>query len=355
MDCESYLKTMDMNLDWNKLGFNVHKTNAVMVTRFVDGAWTPMEADTSFTMSLNPYALVMHYAVACFEGLKAFRQKDGRVVMFRPDENAARLRRSAAYLGLPEPPVELFIQLCEECVRRNLDFLPPYGYGASMYLRPILMSVHPQIGLSPHPEVVFAVMGTPVGTYHGSTLKAFSAVIPGNYDRAAPKGSGSYKLAGNYAPTFRPYNIAHAQGYGEMLFLNSGTREFIDEFGSSNFFAIKDGTYITPLSDSVLPSITNKSLQVVATDLGLKVEKRHIPLAELAECQEVGACGTAVVLTPISRIDVKPVLEEAAVTASFRFCEDGAVGPMCTKLYRHLTGIQFGEVEDTHGWCHPVC
>ncbi|MDY6462991.1 MAG: aminotransferase class IV, partial [Bacteroidales bacterium] len=150
-------------------------------------------------------------------------------------------------------------------------------------------------------------------------------------------------------------NIAHAQGYGEMLFLNSGTREFIDEFGSSNFFAIKDETYITPLSDSVLPSITNKSLQVAATDLGLKVEKRHIPLAELAECQEVGACGTAVVLTPISRIDVKPVLEEAAVTASYRFCEDGAVGPMCTKLYRHLTGIQFGEVEDTHGWCHPVC
>ena len=314
---------MDMNLDWNKLGFNVHKTNAVMVTRFVDGAWTPMEADTSFTMSLNPYALVMHYAVACFEGLKAFRQKDGRVVMFRPDENAARLRRSAAYLGLPEPPEALFIQLCEECVRRNLDFLPPYGYGASMYLRPILMSVHPQIGLSPHPD--------------------------------APKGSGSYKLAGNYAPTFRPYNIAHAQGYGEMLFLNSGTREFIDEFGSSNFFAIKDGTYITPLSDSVLPSITNKSLQVAAADLGLKVEKRHIPLAELAECQEVGACGTAVVLTPISRIDVKPVLEEEEVTASFRFCEDGAVGPMCTKLYRHLTGIQFGEVEDTHGWCHPVC
>ena len=329
-----------MNLDWNNLGFNVHQTNAVMVTRFVDGAWTPMEADTSFTLSLNPYALVMHYAVACFEGLKAFRQKDGRVVMFRPDENAARLRRSAAYLGLPEPPVELFIQLCEECVRRNLDFLPPYGYGASMYLRPILMSVHPQIGLSPHPEVVFAVMGTPVGTYHGSTLKAFSAVIPGNYDRAAPKGSGSYKLAGNYAPTFRPYNIAHAQGYGEMLFLNSGTREFIDEFGSSNFFAIKDGAYITPLSDSVLPSITNKSLQVVA---------------ELADCQEVGACGTAVVLTPISRIDVKPVLEEAAVTASYRFCEDGSVGAVCTNMYRHLTGIQFGEVEDTHGWCHPVC
>jgi branched-chain amino acid aminotransferase len=179
-------------------------------------------------------------------------------------------------------------------------------------------------------------------------------VIPGDYDRAAPKGSGSYKVGANYAATFKPYKIAHDQGYTELLYLNSGTREFVDEFGSSNFFGIKGNKYVTPLSDSVLPSITNKSLQQVAADLGMEVEKRPIPVEELAEFDEAGACGTAVVITPMSHIDLKPVLAGEEVACTWRFVPDGSVGPVCTKLYKRITGIQFGEVEDTHGWCHKL-
>ena len=178
--------------------------------------------------------------------------------------------------------------------------------------------------------------------------------MPGNYDRAAPKGSGSYKIGANYAATFKPYKTAHDQGYTELLYVDSATRSHIDEFGSSNFFGIKGNKYITPLSDSVLPSITNKTLREVAEDFGMEVEIRPVLVTELAEFEEAAACGTAVVITPMSHIDIKPVLEEDAIARSYRFTPDGEVGPVCTKLYRRITGIQFGEIEDTHGWCHFV-
>ncbi|MBQ2565637.1 MAG: branched-chain amino acid aminotransferase [Bacteroidales bacterium] len=342
------------NIDWDSLGFDAYRTRTVVFSHYKDGKWSPAQSTETFSFTFDPFAQVFHYAISCFEGLKAFRQKDGGAVIFRPGENAARMARTAGYLGLPVPDADMFVKMCEECIRGNLEFLPPYGHKASLYLRPLLMGMHPQMQLVPYPEAVFAVMCAPAGSYYGEHLKSFSAVIPGNYDRAAPKGSGSYKIGANYASTFKPYKTAHDQGYTELLYLNSGTREFVDEFGSSNFFGIRGNSYITPLSDSVLPSITNKTLQEVAADFGMTVEKRPVPVDELDTFEEAGACGTAVVITPMSHIDMKPVLEEETVSRSFRFVPDGTVGPVCTKLYNRITGIQFGEVEDIHGWCHHV-
>ena len=198
------------------------------------------------------------------------------------------------------------------------------------------------------------VPASAAGGHAPANAASCAAVIPGNYDRAAPKGSGSYKIGANYANTFKPYKSAHEQGYAELLYLNASTREFVDEFGSSNFFGIKGNTYVTPLSDSVLPSITNKTLQQVAADLGMTVEKRPVPLEELATFEEAGGCGTAVVITPLSHIDMKPVLEEPFVSREFRFCPDGEVGPLSTKLYRRIRAIQDGDAEDIHGWCRFV-
>lgn len=342
------------NINWDTLGFDAYRTRSVVVSHYKDGKWSPAEVTETFSFTFDPFAQVFHYAISCFEGLKAFRQKDGKVVLFRPDQNAARIDRTASYLGLPVPSKEMFLDMCAACVKNNMEFLPPYGHQASMYVRPLLVGMHPQMQLVPYPEAVFAVMCAPVGSYYGENLKSFKAAIAGDFDRAAPKGSGSYKIGANYASTFRPYKIAHEQGYTELLYLDSKSRSYIDEFGSSNFFGIKDNTYVTPLSDSVLPSITNKSLRQVAEDFGMKVEMRKIPLGELSTFEEVAACGTAVVVTPISSIDVKPRLAEPEVERSFRFCPDSEVGPTLAKLYKQITGIQFGDLPDTHGWCYEV-
>jgi branched-chain amino acid aminotransferase len=286
--------------------------------------------------------------------MKAFRQKNGRACIFRPEENAKRMQRTADYLGLPAPTKEMFIKMSEECVEANIEFLPPYGHHASMYIRPLLIGMRPQMQLIPPTECVFAVMCAPAGSYYGENLSSFSAVIARNYDRAAPQGSGSYKVGANYPCSFKPYKMAHEQGYTEILYLNSATKQYIDEYGSSNFFAIKGNTYVTPLSDSVLPSITNKSLQQLAMDFGMTVEKRKVPVEELAEFDEAAACGTAVVITPMSHIDDKPTIEGKEVTKIYRFLPDGTVGPVCQKLYKTITGIQFGELPDTHGWCYML-
>ncbi|MBR3450936.1 MAG: branched-chain amino acid aminotransferase [Bacteroidales bacterium] len=341
-------------IDWKTIGFDAYRTRTVAVSYFKDGAWSPATTTETFSFTLDPFAQCLHYAISVFEGFKTFRQKDGRIAMFRPDQNAARMVRSANYLGMPTPPEDLFLEMSEMCVKGNMEFLPPYGYGASLYIRPLLFAVHPQMQLVPYPEAIFAVMCAPVGSYYGDYLKSCAAVIPGNYDRSAPKGSGSYKISSNYATTFVPYRRAHDQGYTELLYLNSSTREYVDEFGSSNFFGIRDNTYITPLSDSVLPSVTNKTLRTVAADLGMRVEQRPIPFEELATFEEAAGCGTAVVITPISHIDVKPVLEEPVITRSFRYGPDGSVGAICQKLYKQITGVQFGEIEDTHGWCRYI-
>ena len=342
------------NLDWANLGFVVRETNGVIVSRYKDGKWSA-PAKENGPLELSPYALALNYANCCFEGLKAFRGADGVVRMFRPDENARRLIRSAEFLDMPAPSEEMFIEMCAEYVRWNIDFLPPYGYNASMYLRPVLIGTDKQLNLKSPVEATFVLMGIPAGSYSGAkTLTPVTAVISRDFDRAAPNGTGSYKLSANYAPSFHAYNIAHALGFQELLFLDPATKTKIDEFGSSNFFGIKDGTFVTPLSDSVLPSITNKSLQQVARDLGLKVEKRVIPYEELETFEEVNACGTAVVITPIGSITDKPALKSEEVTRVFHFGEPGVCGPVSSKLYHTLRGIQDGTVPDTHGWCYIV-
>ena len=342
------------NLDWANLGFAVRETNGVLVSRFIDGKWTEPTRETG-PVELSPYALALNYANTCFEGLKAFRGADGVVRIFRPDENARRLIRSAEFLDRPAPSEELFIEMCAEYVRWNIDFLPPYGYNASMYLRPLLIGTDKQLNLKSPVEATFIMMGIPAGSYSGAkSLTPVTAVISRDFDRAAPNGTGSYKLSANYAPSFHAYNTAHVLGFQELLFLDPATKTKIDEFGSSNFFGIKDGTFVTPLSNSVLPSITNKSLQAVAQDLGLKVEKRVVPYEELETFEEVNACGTAVVITPICSITDKPALKSETVTRVFHFGEPDVCGPVSRKLYETLRGIQDGTVPDTHGWCYIV-
>ena len=341
------------NLDWSNLSFKYRETAAMIVSYYREGQWSAPVATKDFNFSFNAYAGVFHYANACFEGLKAFRGADGKLRMFRPDMNAKRIQDSGGYLDMATPSEEMFVEMCAMCVKENIDFVPPYGYGASLYIRPVLIGMNPQLGIASSKEVVFAVMCAPVGTYSGAaSLSTGTAVISRNYDRAAPNGTGHFKIAANYATSLHPYNLSHKLGYRELLYLDPAQKKYIDEFGSSNFLAIKGDTYVTPLSDSVLPSITNKSLQQAALDLGYKVEKRKVPVEELAEFDEVNACGTAVVITPIGTIDDKPALESDTITKTYTFGDPNKVGPVSEKLYNYLRGIQDGLIEDPHGWCY---
>lgn len=343
---------MSVNLDWSNLGFEPRHNNGIVVSRYKDGQWSKPELCSDFNLSMDIYAGVLHYSNSCFEGLKAFKGADGKVRIFRPDENAKRLKRSADYLAMASPDEALFVEMCLMCVSANLDYLPPYGHNASMYLRPLLIGVNPQINLIPSSELIFAVIGSPVGSYSGAAaLTSVNAMISRDFDRAAPNGSGSYKLSANYAPSFRAYDIIHKAGYKELLFLDPATKTKVDEFGSSNFFGIKNGTFVTPLSNSVLPSITNKSLQTVAADLGYKVEKRVVPYEELAEFEEVGACGTAVVITPIYSIHDKPGLTSTEITREFVYADKGVCGKISAELYKQYRGIQDGLEPDIHSWC----
>ena len=336
------------NVDWTKLTFSYTKTNTILTCSYKDGKWGEVESHTDDDIRLSSFAGALHYSIECFEGLKAFRGKDGRIRLFRPDENAARLQRSAKFLGIAAPSTELFIEMCIRSVKENLDFLPPYGTHASLYLRPTLIGVNPQLGVNSSKDCLFMMLCSPVGAYNGGNLEAIKVVIARNYDRAAPNGCGCYKLGGNYAASLCSYNMAHQQGYKAVLYLDPARKKYIDEFGSSNFFAIKGNTYITPKSDSILPSITNKSLEAAARHLGMEVERRQVEVSELSTFDEVGECGTAVVITPVYQVDDKPSLESDEIT-SYTYPKE--CGPKSLRLYNFITGIQFGETEDPFGWC----
>ena len=341
------------NIDWSKLTFSYTKTNTILKAEFKDGAWTPVASLTEDYLHFSAYAGALHYAIECFEGLKAFRGKDGRIRMFRPEENAKRLQRSAAYLGIAAPSTELFIEMCERCIKENEEFLPPYeATGASLYLRPTLIGSNPQLGVQSSKESTFMVLCSPVGAYVGGALDAVDVVIARNYDRAAPNGSGSFKVGGNYACSLYSLNVAHEQGYKAVLYLDPSTKTKIDEFNSSNFFAIKGNKYITPKSESILPSITNKSLETVAAHLGMEVERREVLVDELSTFEEVGECGTAVVITPVHKLVDKPFLESDEETV-YTY-GTGQCGPKSLRLYNFLTQLQKGDIEDPFGWIHFV-
>lgn len=338
--------------DFSKRSFSYYPTKAIVIAKYEGGAWGKPEITDDFNLSVHCFAGAFHYAPECFEGLKVFRGADNRVRMFRPEENARRMQSSAGYLDMASPSEEMFIQMCIMCVKANWEFIPPYESGASLYLRPVLFGSNPQLGIRNADDVTFVVMASPVGTYSGAReLTPGTAVLSRNFDRAATYGSGHYKLGANYAQSLHAYNLAHKLGYRELLFLDSATHTYIEEFGSSNFFGIKGNTYVTPDSGSVLPSITNKSLRQVAADMGLKVEMRKISVAELAELDEANSCGTAVVITPLCRIDDKPALESEIVTRSYNFGTPEQCGPVSRKLYNTIVGIQKGLLPDKYGWC----
>ena len=340
-------------MDWSKLTFSYTKTNTILCRYFRNGEWGPVESHTDDEIRLSAFAGALHYSIECFEGLKAFRGKDGSIRLFRPEENAKRMQRSADFLGIEAPSIEMFVDMCIQCVKENIDFLPPFeATGASLYLRPTLIGYNAQLGVQSSKDCMFMVLCSPVGAYVGGALDAVDAVIARNYDRAAPNGSGSFKVGGNYACSLKSLNIAHEQGYKAVLYLDPATKSLIDEFNSSNFFAIKGNKYITPKSESILPSITNMSLEAVAAHLGMEVERRPVPIEELSTFDEVGECGTAVVITPVHKLVDKPFLESEEETV-YTY-GDGTCGPKSLELYNYITGIQKGVIEDPFGWIKVI-
>ncbi len=343
-----------VNLDWDHLSFSYTKTNSILISTYENGEWSEVRSFTNDNVTMSSFAGALHYGVSCFEGLKVFRGIDGKIRIFRPEENARRLQGSARALFMPEPPEDLFLSMCLQLTRENAEFIPPYGHSAALYIRPVLYAHNAYLGVGSSQHVTLAMLCTPVGAYVGDMLEPITAAIARNYDRAAAFGLGRYKVSANYACSLHALHTAQIRGYKAALHLDPREHKYIDEFNSSNFFAIKGNSYVTPLSDTVLPSITNKSLQVAARDLGMDLEIRKIEVPELAEFDEVGECGTAVVITPISYIDDRPYLEAEEYTRySWPIFEMGC-GPKSYDLYKYITGVQFGLIPDKHDWCQYI-
>ena len=286
----------------------------------------------------------LHYGQEIFEGLKAFRGKDGKVRIFRLEENAKRIITSAEGIKMQPIPVELFCEMVKRVVKLNERFVPPYGSGASLYIRPLEIGISAQVGVKPSTEYLFLVLVTPVGPYFKGGFKNTNICIMREFDRVAPKGTGRWKVGGNYAASLEAGEKAHELGYSAVLYLDPKEKKYIDECGPANFLAIKDGKYITPASESILPSITNMSLQQIAKDMGIEVECRQIPIEELETIQEAAACGTAAVASPIGEI------HDLDLDKKYVISKDGEPGLVVTALYNKLRGIQLGEEEDIHGW-----
>lgn len=331
-------------IDWTTLSFGYIKTDYNIRSHYRDGKWSAPEAETSEYLNLHMAATCLHYGQEVFEGLKAFKGKDGKVRIFRMRENALRLQSSCRGIMMAELPVELFEEMVLMAVKKNIRFVPPYGSGASLYIRPLLIGTSAQVGVNPATEYTFLIFVTPVGPYFKEGFKPTPMVIMREYDRAAPLGTGTFKVGGNYAASLSAGVKAHEMGYSAVLYLDAKEKKYIDECGPANFFAIKDNTYITPESTSILPSITNKSLMQLAADMGLKVEKRQVLEEELSTFEEAGACGTAAVISPILRID------DISENKTYEFCKDGKAGPISEKLYNKLRNIQYGDAPDIYNW-----
>lgn len=335
----------ETNLDWAKLSFSYTPTDYNVRCTFKHGKWGDIEVSDSEYIPLHIAASCLHYGQESFEGLKAFRGKDGKVRIFRMEENAKRFIRSAEGISMEPLPIEKFCEMVRMVIKLNERFIPPYGTGASLYIRPLEIGTSAQIGVAPADEYTVIMLATPVGPYFKNGFNPIKVCISREYDRVAPKGTGSIKIGGNYAASLNGGQLAHKKGYGNMLYLDPAEKKYIDECGAANFFAIKDNTYITPRSETVLPSITNMSLEVLAGDLGYKVDRRRIAYEELADFEEASACGTAAVCSPIGQIDNIDNGE------SFVYSKDGKAGKVTTELYNALRAIQYGESEDKHDWC----
>lgn len=335
---------MATEIDWANLSFGYRKTNYNVRCTYRDGKWGEIEVTDSEYINIHIAATALHYGQEIFEGLKAFRGKDGKIRVFRLEENGKRIRRSAEGILMEPVPEELFREMVIKAIELNAEFVPPYGSGASLYIRPLEIGVSARVGVKPSDEYVFLILVTPVGPYFKEGFKPTNICIMRDYDRVAPKGTGRWKVGGNYAASLAAGEKAHELGYSAVLYLDPQEKKYLDECGPANFFAIKDGKYITPASESILPSVTNKSLQQLAKDMGIEVECRHILLEELADITEAAACGTAAVASPIAEIDDLDTGKKYVVS------HNGEAGPVTTALYNKLRAIQLGEEEDIHGW-----
>lgn len=335
---------MDKELDWNNLTFGYLPTDYNVRCYYRNGKWGEIEVSSSDTINMHMAATALHYGQEIFEGLKAFRGKDGKIRIFRLEENAKRIADSAKGIRMAQIPEELFREMVIKCVQLNARFVPPYGTGASLYIRPLEIGMTARIGVKPADEYLFIVMVSPVGPYFKEGFKPTNICIMREFDRVAPRGTGRWKVGGNYAASLEAGERAHELGYSSVLYLDPKEKKYLDECGPANFFAIKDGKYITPASDSILPSITNKSLQQIAKDMGIEVENRHITVDELNDIQEAAACGTAAVASPVAEIDDLDTGDKYVVS------KDGNAGPVVTELYTRLRGIQYGELPDIHNW-----
>ncbi len=335
------------NLDWPNLPFDYMKTDFNIRYYYKDGKWSEGELVTEDTINLHMAAPCLHYGQEAFEGMKAFETKDGKIVVFRPEENAKRLQKTSRRIFMPEIPEDTFIDAAKRVISANKKFVPPYGTGASLYLRPLVIGTGARVGLGPAPEYMFIIFVTPVGPYYkGGGLTPVNALVVTDYDRAAPQGVGDCKVGGNYAAGLAGGQFGKDKGYPVVLYLDSREKKYIDEFSTSNFIAIKGNKYITPSSKSILQSITNDSLSIIAADMGMTVERRPIDIAEIKEFDEIGAVGTAAVVTPVNRIHYNGT--------DYNFGKGEKAGPVITSLHESLIKIQNGDIEDKFNWLTEI-
>ena len=332
------------NIDWKNLPFGYIKTDYNIRCFYKNGKWGALEVSTSEYIDIHIAATGLHYGQEAFEGLKAYMGKDGKIRLFRWEENAKRMILSAGGIKMAEMPVEKFRNAIFEAVKLNKRFIPPYGSGATLYIRPLLYGSGPEVGVKPSEEYTFIVFVTPVGPYFKGGIRPVNMLICRDSDRAAPLGTGIYKVGGNYAASLRAGIAAKEGGYASAIFLDAREKKYIDECGPANFFGIKDNTYITPKSESILNSITNMSLIELAKSMGMKTERRKVPVEELATFDEAGACGTAAVISPIAKI------VDVDNNMIYEYCRDGNPGPVSMKLYNKLVSIQNGDEPDEFGW-----
>ena len=336
------------NIDWANLGFGYMKTDYRFVANFKDGKWDEGRITTDENITMNECACVLQYAQTCFEGMKAYRTENGKVVCFRPDLNAKRMADTCRYLEMAVFPEDRFVDAVVETVKKNIDYVPPYGSGASLYIRPYMFGINPVMGVKPADEFQFRIFTSPVGPYFKGGAKPIALRVP-DFDRAAPHGTGHIKAGLNYAMSLHAIVDAHKQGYNENMYLDSATRTKVEETGGANIiFVTKDNKVVTPKSNTILPSITRRSLMYVAEHyLGLKAEEREIPFSEVKDFAECALCGTAAVLSPVGKVvdHGKEILFPSGMDK---------MGPITQKLYDTLTGIQMGRIEAPEGWIKEI-
>ena len=340
---------MAKDIDWSSLGFGYIKTDYRYTRAWKDGKWDEGGLTDKAEVTISECAGVLQYAQTGFEGLKVYRTKDGHVVAFRPDLNAERLQNTCKRLIMPQIGTDEFLSALDELIKANLDYVPPFGSGATLYVRPFIFGSGPVIGVKPAPEYEFRMFCTPVGPYFKGGVKPIRLMLS-DYDRAAPHGTGNIKAGLNYAMSIYAGEMAHSLGYNENMYLDAATRTYVEETGGANFlFVTKDNKVVTPKSDSILPSITRRSLMVVAKEyLGLEVEERPVRFDEVKDFAECGLCGTAAVISPVGLVHTK----DGDICFPSGMEE---MGPVISKLRETLTGIQMGEIEAPEGWIHSIC